>query len=278
MFERTRRGFAIASSGFKLLLAHPRLILLPLFSSVTAIAALGLVGTGMFFAQAQNFNPLFFIPGFILLLLLLSFAGVFFNCALVACVLDAFAGRPVSLKAGLAAAMTRLPHILEWVVYTTIVGFFIRLAQDSLRKLGLVGALLGGAAGLSWAMITFLVLPVLVAEDLSPGQAVKRSTQIIKQSWGSAVGVETGLGLLILLSILPVILLIALVNGGAQPAIHAGAALMLVGGVSLLYFVLLTAFFSTLNMIFRTGVYAYATTGRIPLSVDAAAFESSFRR
>src|SRR6185437_532516 len=114
MFERTRRGFAIAGSGLKLLLAHPRLILLPLLSSITAIASLGLVGTGLFFTEPGNFNPVFFVPGLLLLLFLLSFAGVFFNCALVACVLDAFAGRPVSLRAGVAMAMTRLPHILDW--------------------------------------------------------------------------------------------------------------------------------------------------------------------
>jgi hypothetical protein len=44
------------------------------------------------------------------------------------------------------------------------------------------------------------------------------------------------------------------------------------------YILVLTAIFSTLDVLFRTGTYIYATTGKAPASTDAALFQSAFRK
>ena len=63
-----------------------------------------------------------------------SFIVIFFNAALVFCAMQAFAGRPPSLRAGLATAAGRLPQILGWTVVAATVGVLLNLSPDHLTK------------------------------------------------------------------------------------------------------------------------------------------------
>ena len=53
--------------------------------------------------------------------------------------------------------------------------------------LGIVGKILGFLGGIAWAIATFFVVPVIVAEGLGPIEALKRSANTIKQVWGTSV-------------------------------------------------------------------------------------------
>ena len=169
------------------------LMFLPVLSVLTFCTSVLLIGAAMFAGDQAGIPKPFLLPGFFALLLAITFVGVFFNAALVSCVLDAFAGRPVSLRAGLAAAMARLPQIFRWALHATTIGFFISLLQGMLRKLGILGVLLGNAAPLSWAILTYFVVPVLVTENVGPrrsGQAFhgysSRKTGAMRSAWKRA--------------------------------------------------------------------------------------------
>jgi len=277
MFERTRRGLGIAASSLKLLSAHPRLMALPVLSVITFAVSLLLVGIAMFTGEQVGITKLLLLPGFFVLLLATTFFGVFFNVALVSCVMDAFAGRPVSLRAGLSAAAARLPQIMWWSLYATTIGVLIGVLRNLLRKLGMLGALVGSAASLSWAILTYFVVPVLVTENVGPAEAVRRSTDIIKRNWGNAVGVEAGLSFLLIFGIVPPAVLIYFINSSdAVPGLH-DKMLAFAGIASFAYFAALIAFISTMDVIFRTGVFIYATTGVLPQGVDPATMKGVFR-
>jgi Family of unknown function (DUF6159) len=278
MFQRTRRGLAIASSSLKVLLHHPKLVLLPILSLTAVVVVVIVMGGTMYVGQLADFRWPFYVLGFIFLYFAMTFVTVFFNAALVSCVLDAFAGRKVSLRRGLSASLTRLSQIAAWAIFTTTIGLLLKFFQGLLRKTGLLGTLLGGAAVVSWNIATFFVIPVLVAENVEAAEAMKRSVEIVKRGWGNAIGVGAGLGILFILSFIPPILLIAFVNGdGALPMSH-NQALALVGAGSALYLVVVMAVIGALSTVFTTGVYLFATSGLPPPVMNHALIEGAIRR
>jgi hypothetical protein len=203
-----------------------------------------------------------------------SFIVIFFNAALVFCAMQAFAGRPPSLRAGLATAAGRLPQILGWTLVAATVGVLLNALQNTLRnRLGFIGALLGGLLEFSWAVTTYFVVPVVVVDGLGPIAAVKRSAEILKQTWGESIGGAAGLGLISFAASLPAFVAFALAGAsggkGAAVATIAIAALYLIG-----VFIV----FATLGAIFRTGAYIYATTGKAPSSMDPQLLQASFSK
>lgn len=271
MFERTRRGFAMAGSSLKILAAHPKLVLLPLISMSSLILTVVLIGSGMGFGETQHFGAFFYLIGYALLFFLLTFISVFFNAALVACVLEAFAGRPISIAAGISVAVGRLPQILSWAVFSFSVGLVLGFIRDQLRRLGPLAALFGSAAQMSWSILVYFAVPILVVEGLSPTACLNRSKELVKRSWGNAVGVTLGWGFLVLfLVVVPPMLMLGYANSGRAP-------LPVMGAAAALYVILLFATGSALGAVFRTSLYVYATTGTVPHDQDPALFQTAFR-
>jgi hypothetical protein len=144
----------------------------------------------------------------------------------------------------------------------------ISAAQEFLKdKLGFLGSILGGVLDIAWAVVTYFVLPILVVENLGPISAIKRSSAILRQTWGETAVGGIGLSAVGLLLSLPAIILMAFaVWLGVQTGI--GAVTMVVFAAGLIYLLALSAVMSTLTTIFQTGVYVFATTGKAPLDED----------
>jgi hypothetical protein len=208
-----------------------------------------------------------------------TFIIVFFNAALIFCALQSFAGKEPSLRAGLATAAGRLPQILAWTFVAATVGLILNALQSFLKdKLGFVGALLGGVAETAWAVVTYFVVPVVVVDGVGPIEAVKRSSAILRRTWGEAIGGEGGLGLISFFFFLPVVLLFG-VFGTAGIGVWASPplAIALIAVVAV-YLLALVVVFTALGTIFRTGTYVYATTGQAPSSMDPALLQAAFRK
>jgi hypothetical protein len=287
MLGRIARGWSMAKASFTVLRAHPKLIVLPVFSAAALILALGvLFGLFMFEAgsfqaagqlvkkleQAWDGNPIAIGAGVIMLGWLFTSLSLYFNAALVFCVLRAFNGERPSIAEGLATAAGRLPQIIGWAFVAVVVGYIISLIQQTLKdKLGFLGSLLGGLFDFAWAAITYFVLPVLVVEGLGPVGAVKRSSSILKQTWGEAVTGSVGLGAIGFLLCVPAVLLIAL---GILLGGNGGFALVLFP-LAVVYIVAVMTVMATLGTVFQTGLYVYATTGKAPFgeTLMQAAFQ-----
>ena len=59
---------------------------------------------------------------------------------------------------------------------------------------GIIGTIVARLVGLAWNLVTFLVVPILVLEDLGVGDALKRSKDLFKKTWGENVIGQFGLG------------------------------------------------------------------------------------
>jgi hypothetical protein len=290
MLGRIARGWSMAKASFTVLRDYPKLVVLPVLSAAALILALAvLFGLFMFEAgsfqaagrlvknleQAKDGNPIAIGAGVILLGWLFTSVSLYFNAALVFCVLRAFNGQRPSIAEGLATAAGRLPQIIGWAFVAAVVGFLINMIQETLKdKLGFLGSLLGGLFDFAWAAITYFVLPVLVVEGLGPVGAVKRSSSILKQTWGEAATGSVGLGAIGFLLCVPAFLVIGLGILFAANTGNAGFAFVLFP-LAFVYVVAVMTVMGTLGTVFQTGLYVYATTGKAPF--DEALVRAAFQ-
>ena len=288
MFERIGRGWEIAKASWAVVKLHPKLLLLPVFSGIAFVALMAAIGLSVFagsksdyvrhLMETQQPDPIVYMALFAFYFAC-TFIIVFFNAALIFCALQSFAGKEPSLRAGLATAAGRLPQILAWTFVAATIGLILNALQSFLKdKLGFIGALLGGLAETAWAVVTYFVVPVVVVDGVGPIEAVKRSSAILRRTWGEAIGGEGGLGLISFLFILPVVLLVGLL-GTAGVGVWASppAAIALIAIIAV-YLLALVIVFTALGTIFRTGTYIYATTGQAPSNMDPALLQAAFRK
>jgi uncharacterized protein DUF6159 len=289
MLERIGRGWEIAKASWAVVKLHPKLLLLPIFSGLAFVALMGAIGLSVFagskndairqlIENAQPDQPVVWVLLFAFYFAC-TFIIVFFNAALVFCALQSFAGKEPSLGGGIATAAGRLPQILAWTFVAATVGLILNALQSFLKdRLGFIGALLGGIAETAWAVVTYFVVPIVVVDGVGPIEAVRRSSAVLKRTWGEAIGGEGGIGLISVVFILPAVLLIGILgsvgaNAWASPAV--AIALIVAVGV---YLLTLVVVFTALGTIFRAGTYIYATTGKAPSNMDPALLQGAFRK
>jgi uncharacterized protein DUF6159 len=154
------------------------------------------------------------------------------------------------------------------------------MITDALKNyLGFLGGLLGGLLELSWAVITYFVVPVLVTEKVGPITAVKRSAAILRSKWGESLAGEARIGLLGTLFFLLSALVFAggaalVLSKSATAMAGLGVILMVVGALAAIATMVMV---SALSTIFQSGVYIYATTGQVPPSLDRDLIEHAFK-
>jgi hypothetical protein len=295
MAGRLSRGWSMAKASFTVLKQYPKLAILPAMSGAIFLLVAGVILASLlpqlglahnttssvwnWLGDGKSPSIWFYVAGFAVVFVMTAMA-IFFNVALIHCALRAHAGETPSIRAGLAAAISLLPQILGWALVTTTIGIVLNMITDALKDyLGFLGGLLGGLLELSWAVITYFVVPVLVTEKVGPITAVKRSAAVLRSKWGESLAGEARIGLLGTLFFLLSALIFA---GGAALVFSKGAMAMAGFGVILMVLGVLAAIVSmvvvqTLSTIFQSGVYIYATTGQVPPSLDRDLVEGAFQ-
>lgn len=288
MFSGIARGWGIAKTSWAVLKQHPKLLLLPIISGLAFLVLFGLVVGSVvagsksamvkqFFESAQNGEVIAYAILFAIYFLS-TFIVIFFNAALIFCSLQAFAGKTPSLREGISTALGRLPQILAWTFVASTVGLLLSALQNFLKdKLGFLGSLLGGLVETAWLVVTYFAVPVIVVDGVGPVEAVKRSSSILKRTWGESLGGEGGLGIISFLLFLPVILLVGFVATTARGFGADATVPILLGAIIVPYVLTLIVVFSALGTIFRTGTYVYATTGKAPGNMDGALMQGAFK-
>lgn len=283
MFDSFKRGWAMAKASWAVLKDQPSLAIFPVISAIAAVAmtavlvipmtfgALTALGLGLPDRVLQGLGYL----GLFIWYFACTFAVIFCNAALIACALERFAGQPTSVRSGFAAAGRRLPQILGWSLLAATVGVLLQALQSVLKqKIGGVGEVLAGLTEGLWGIATYFVVPVVVTEGLGPIASVKRSSSLLRRTWGESLAGSAGLNLILFLFLLPVFGIVALLvagTGGSAVAVTAGS-------LGALYTVVLIVVFTALGSIFRAGVYTFATTGATPNHMDAELLQATFRR
>ena len=127
--------------------------------------------------------------------------------------------------------------------------------------------------GLAWSVLTLFVVPVLVYENVSPLEAVRRSKDTLKKTWGESLVRAFGLGLIQFVCILAVIG-VTVGLGILVPQGPGGLVVMALGTICLLGVFLV---FNVASTIFNTALYVYASTGKEPAVFDAEVLVSAFK-
>ena len=280
MFERLSRSWTLVKASASVLADDRKLLLFPLIASIAMLTVLGsfalpLLGWVFFSAStstsAQAGNGGLYLLGF-LFYLCQYFVIFFFNAALVSAALARLNGQTPSIRDSLAVAGSKWASILGYAAIAATVGLVLRMIQE---RLEFVGRLIAGLLGVGWTVATYLVVPVLVARDVGPLDAVNESAALVKRTWGENVAGQAGLGFAFGLLQFVLVLLGALLVIGA---VNTGSVALIVLCVVVTLAALLMTFLvhGALSGIYAAALYRFAAQNGDTQGFDPGALRSAF--
>jgi Family of unknown function (DUF6159) len=264
--ERIARSWAMFKASWRVLDTRKELVLFPVISGIASlIVGAGFLIPGLLASRNEidagaQLRPISYVV-FFLGYLALAYVTIFFQAALVSQADLALRGGDPSVAGGIEAARRKAGAILPWALLSATVSLVLRALED---RAGPVGRFAIGLVGLAWTLVTYLVVPILVLENVTVGAAIRSSSQLFKRTWGENVVGNAGVGLVSFLASLPGIAVFAL---GASAGGSTGIALMVLAGLWLLAVAVIT---SALSGIYQTALYRYAASGSVaPAFADA---------
>lgn len=277
------RSWSLMKASATILRQDKELMLFPLlagFASLLVIAtfawpvwALFAHHQADFEGQRQHVSPLFMLVSFLFYFVQYGVV-IFFNVALASAALIRLDGGNPTLGDGVRTAMGKLPNIIGYALIAATVGMILRGIEE---RAGIVGKIVVGFIGVAWTLATFLTVPVLVAQDVGPVEAVKESATLLKRTWGEGLIGNGGIGLVGGLAMVAVMF----VGGGlALFLVQAGLGAMavFVGALALLAFIGIALVQSALGGIYSAALYRYATVGDAPAGFDGVLLRDAFQR
>ena len=246
----------LAKASWNVLKADKELVILPILSGVASIvvALTFLVPLGFLEGTESISTVEYVLLG--ALYLAMAFVTIFFNTALVHAANERLSGGDPTVGSAIAGAAKHLPQIFVWAAISATVSVILKSLQE---RAGILGQIVIGIVGLAWTLVTFLVIPVFVVENVGVREALSRSASLFKRTWGENVAAQVGFGLLGFLAALPFILVAVLAVSSGSGAIVAGGIVVAVVGI-----VSVSVILSALNAIFQTALYHYASSGSVP--------------
>jgi hypothetical protein len=279
MFERLSRSWGLIKASAGVLAKDKELLAFPLLSAVCTLIvaaafllpAFGLgaldgirAGGGMS-ATAYLLAFLFYLVQY--------FVIFFFNSALVGAAMIRLEGGDPTLGDGLRIARSKVVPILGYAAIAATVGMVLRAIQE---RAGFLGRLVSGALGVAWTLASFLVVPVLVARNIGPIDAVKESALLLKKTWGENLIGQGGVGL-----VFGLIFFALIIVGGALIVAVATTGNGVLTGlmVALLIVALLVAALvqAALSGIYSAALYRYAMGEGGSEGFDAQLLGQAFR-
>jgi hypothetical protein len=279
LIDRFERSWQLIKASARVINSDGELIVLPLISGVaTAIVAgffvLQMTDSGLIEAIRQSngeMSPEPFYVWLFVFYVVQYFIIIFFNTALVGAAIERLDGGNPTLRSALGLAFRRIGSILGYAVISATVGILLRILSE---RGGILGRIAAGFAGLAWTLVTFLVIPVLAAEEIGPIEAIDRSASLLKKSWGENIIGNAGISLV--MSIFGAIV-IAIGFGGGTLLMERNEILAVpLMVVSLFAFLVIVLIGSTLSAVYSAAVYYYAVVGQPPEGFDRHLIRDSF--
>lgn len=274
-------GREILSASWSMLKVDKQLLWIPVISAIASlIAAVILFVPG--FLLGRSVGGTDDIGGYLggaLAAFAASVVAIYFQAALIIGANQRAEGEQPTIGGVLAAAWRLRGPILGWALLTTTVGLAMRALEE---RLGFLGKFFGFLGGLAWAIVSFLVVPVVVAEGLGPVAAVKRSSQLLRDTWGTSLRTTLRFGLLqVLVSFgLTAAFIVGIVMAFSGSVVFTTAGVVLiVAAVSA--FIAVVTVFTAISTYARAVIYRYAAglaTPGVPQAALAGAFAPKKRR
>lgn len=277
MFDRIRRSWALTKASWAVLRSDRELLVFPAVSFVALMLvllsyALPLVLVrGFVDFDTNEVSPAGMVLTFLFYVVAYTVA-FYFNTALVGAAMIRLNGGDPTIRDGLRIASSRLPAIIGYAVIAATVGMILRAISE---RAGWVGRIIIGFIGMAWAILTFLVVPVLAAEGVGPIEAIKRSGSLLRKTWGeqliggSAIGLVFGLLTFAVIAIGGALTVALASVNGYLSVVALVTTILVVGAIALVG--------SALSGIYRAALYQYAASGA-SAGFDESALSGAFRR
>ena len=248
----------LVKAAWSVLLDDKELMVFPLVSAVGAILVMVAFAVPEFLLFSSGGNEtMSYILLFLFYLVLYTVIN-FANSALVGAAMIRLRGGNPTLSDGFRIAFSRIGAIVGYALIAATVGIILQ----ALSKRGALANLVRSLIGLAWNLATYLVVPVLVVEKVGPIEAVKRSANLLKRTWGEQIVGGAGMGLVFFL----LFLLTAVLTGvGIFLSVSLKSTALIVAciAVGILAMVLLGLISSALGGIYSAAVYRFAAEGEI---------------
>lgn len=256
IFETTH---SIGKAALRVLRARPRLVLFPLLAVAVNLTLVLMLLPGL--REPED--------GITLALIYFLGHGVviFFTAGLTCEALRALRGQPTSLAGGLGCASSRIGALVAYAAIESTVGLVVR----AVSRIGprFVGRWLKMLLGDAWALLSYLSMPVLIAERRGSYDSLLRSSELMRRTWGETAISEFGFRLLcthLVIALVIICLIVArLIN---QPFAVVVAILLFLSGVMII---------ATLQAIYRAALYIFAAEGVVPDDFDTPEMHAVWR-
>lgn len=287
MARKIANGLQLTKQCWNALRQNPQLMMFPLISGLTLMlvtvafaipTALGgwWLSGGQLPTSTEEITTAEWVFG-VVMTFLFYFAAytviIFSNTALVGASLKLLKGEPATVGDGLAIALGRLGPIFGFALISATIGTLAQMGRNAGRDsdnnaiVRIVAVVVSSLVQGVWSVVVFFAIPVYVVENVGPIQAIRRSWEIFKRTWGEGfTGRAAIAGVSGLVQILLVLLVVALVVGsialGSLPLIILA---ILFGVVVFSAVALITG---AVNGVFQASLYQYATTGHAGRFID----------
>ena len=273
MFDRFSRSWELVKASASVLRSDKELLVFPVLSGIAAmiVVATFLVpafAMRLFEGEAGIGTA---VIGF-LFYLCQYFVIFFFNAALVAAAMIRLEGGDPTVADGLRAARERIVPILGYAAIAATVGMLLQALRN--RDNNFIVRMVGSLLGVAWTMASFLVVPVLVQQNVGPIDAIKRSVELLKRTWGEnaignvGIGLVFGIGMFVLVAV-------------GLVAVVMAAQVSVALAVTLAVFLVLAALTlgivqSALAGIYSAALYSYASVGEAPAGFAGTGLQTVF--
>lgn len=277
------RSWTMTKTSFEVVRQDPELLLFPAISGFLSLifAATMLVPTiitQLLSEVSFVFGPLEFVATFVTWFGL-AFFTTFSSVCVVYTTRRRLEGGDATFGESISFAMSRLGPIAAWSLVSASVGMLLRALENSARNarggarilLQIIRSMIGAA----WTVVALFVVPAMVYDNLGPIDALKRSVEVLRHTWGESLVRHYGMGLATFVCVIPGALLV--VGGALLLSVSAtlGVICMVAGA---LVIGVVVYFFSVLNAVFNTALYHFATQqGQIPAGWDGSLLRGAFR-
>ncbi len=265
MFARIANSWELVKASARVLRADKELLVFPLLSTIgTVLVSLGFLVPLLFsglldaFLAGRGAGQGFAFIVALLFYFAQYFVIVFANAALIGAALIRLRGDDPTVGDGLRIAFSHLGSILGYALIAATVGIVLRLVAQRSKALGRI---VTSIIGLAWNLATFLVVPVLIVEDVGPIEAIRRSAKLLKRTWGEqlvgnlSIDLIFGLGAVLLIIFITAPFIFLAVNFETPAVLYPMIPLLVL-------VVLATSLISsTLSGIYAAAVYRYAAQG-----------------
>jgi hypothetical protein len=268
-------------ASFNVLMADKELLVFPIVSMIGSLVVLATFAVPFFLTGLlEGFtgdNPASRIASYAVAFafyLCQYFIIIFANTAIVGAAMIRLKGGDPTVRDGFRIAFQHFGSILGYALISATVGMILR----SLSRRGAIGQIVSSLVGLAWGLATYLVIPVLVVENVGPVEGIKRSTKMLKETWGEQIVGNFGIGTITGLLTVGVIIVGAVIGFGLTAAVNSAVPLISMIVVVVVLVLAINLVGTALNGIYTAALYRYAADGETGSMFDKDLMANTFRR